>query len=53
MAHDIYLYGQILRSNCFLLKGAYPQEDTYGEIEMQYQVSGGETANAATELSPL
>ena len=53
MAHDIYLYGQILRSNCFLLKGAYPQEDTYGEIEMQYQVSGGETANAATVLCSL
>ena len=43
MAYDAYLYGMILRTNSFLLKGDYPKADTYGEILEKYSLPGGET----------
>ena len=51
MKYDVYLYGMILITNSFLLKGAYPEPDTYGEIKKRYSLPGGETGTAATVLS--
>ncbi len=49
--YDAYLYGMILITNSFLLKGSYPVADTYGEIRKRYALPGGETGTAATILS--
>ncbi|MBE6024888.1 MAG: carbohydrate kinase family protein [Cellulosilyticum sp.] len=51
--YDIYLYGMILKTNSFLLCNAYPKADTYGEIKVKYEVTGGETATCATVLENL
>jgi Sugar kinases, ribokinase family len=51
MHNDVYLYGMILISNSFLLKGSYPEPDTYGEINKKFTLPGGETGTAATVLS--
>jgi sugar/nucleoside kinase (ribokinase family) len=40
-----------LLSHIHLLKGPYPEADTYQEIRESYAVPGGETANAAILLS--
>jgi len=48
---DVYLYGMTLLSHIHLLKGAYPEADTYQEIQESYVVPVGETANAAILLS--
>ena len=53
MAYDAYLYGMILRTNSFLLKGDYPKADTYGEILEKYSLPGGETGTCATVLLSL
>lgn len=53
MAYDAYLYGMILRTNSFLLKGDYPKADTYGEILKKYSLPGGETGTCATVLLSL
>lgn len=50
---EIYLYGMILTTNSFLLQGAYPQPDTYGEIKEKYSLPGGETGTCATVLARL
>jgi sugar/nucleoside kinase (ribokinase family) len=50
---DAYLYGMILITNSFLLKGSYPEPDTYGEIAERYSLPGGETGTAATVLAGL
>lgn len=50
---DIYLHGMILITNSFLLKGPYPEPDTYGEIDKRYILPGGETGTAATVLASL
>lgn len=51
MHNDVYLYGMILITNSFLLKGSYPEPDTYGEIHKKFSLPGGETGTAATVLS--
>lgn len=51
--HDVYLFGQILGTHSFLLKGGFLQPDKYSEIEEQYFLPGGETGTAATVLSSL
>lgn len=48
---DVYLYGMTLLSHIHLLKGDYPEADTYQEIRESHVVPGGETANAAILLS--
>lgn len=53
MASDIYLFGQILGTHSFLLRGGFLQPDAYSEIEAQYFLPGGETGTAATVLSSL
>lgn len=53
MAYDAYLYGMILKTNSFLLKGDYPKADTYGEIVQKYSLPGGETGTCATVLLSL
>lgn len=53
MSADIYLFGQILGTHSFLLRGGFLQPDAYSEIEAQYFLPGGETGTAATVLSSL
>ncbi len=53
MKPDIYLFGQILGTHSFLLRGDFLQPDTYAEIDAQYFLPGGETGTAATVLSSL
>jgi sugar/nucleoside kinase (ribokinase family) len=48
---DVYLYGMTLLSHIYLLKGPYPEADTYQEIQESFVVPGGETANAVILLS--
>ena len=50
---DVYLYGMVVATNSFLLAGAYPKPDTYGEIKMKHKLPGGETGTCATVLSSL
>lgn len=47
----IYLYGMILKSHSIRTKHAYPQADTYAEIEEQNYGVGGETGTAAVILN--
>ncbi|NLV35204.1 MAG: carbohydrate kinase family protein [Clostridiaceae bacterium] len=49
--NDVYLYGMILITNSFLLRDAYPEPDTYGEITQKYSLPGGETGTCATVLA--
>ena len=50
---DVYLYGQVLGTHSFLLKGDFLQPDEYAEIGAQYFLPGGETGTAATVLDSL
>ena len=50
---DVYLFGQVLGTHSFLLKGGFLQPDEYSEIAEQYFLPGGETGTAATVLASL
>ena len=50
---DAYLFGQVLGTHSFLLKGGFLQPDEYSEIADQYFLPGGETGTAATVLDSL
>ena len=50
---DAYLFGQIMGTHSFLLKGGFLQPDEYSEIREQYFLPGGETGTAATVLDSL
>ncbi len=50
---DVYLFGQVLGTHSFLLKGDFLQPDEYAEIGAQYFLPGGETGTAATVLDSL
>ncbi len=51
--YSIYLYGMILKTHSFLLKGDFPLADTYGEFTEHYVLPGGETGTCATVLASL
>lgn len=53
MSADVYLFGQILGTHSFLLRGGFLKPDEYSEIDAQYFLPGGETGTAATVLSSL
>ena len=53
MKADAYLFGQILGTHSFLLRGGFLQPDEYSEIDAQYFLPGGETGTACTVLSSL
>ena len=53
MKADAYLFGQILGTHSFLLRGGFLQPDAYSEIDAQYFLPGGETGTACTVLSSL
>ena len=53
MKADAYLFGQILGTHSFLLRGGFLQPDEYSEIDAQYFLPGGETGTAGTVLSAL
>ena len=53
MSSEVYLFGQILGTHSFLLRGGFLQPDQYAEIDAQYFLPGGETGTAATVLSSL
>lgn len=53
MSAEVYLFGQILGTHSFLLRGGFLKPDAYSEIEAQYFLPGGETGTAATVLSSL
>jgi sugar/nucleoside kinase (ribokinase family) len=50
---DVYLYGMTVLSTIHRLKAAYPEADSYQEINRSYVVPGGETGNAAILLARL
>ena len=52
-AHDVYLYGMVVRTHAFLLGGNYPEPDSYNEIKQKFSYPGGETGMAATVLASL
>lgn len=47
MDNYIYMYGQIISTQSFLLKGEFPQPDGEAEIKKKYHLVGGETGTAA------
>jgi sugar/nucleoside kinase (ribokinase family) len=49
----IYLYGQIMTTQSFLLYGQYPKADGYAEIKERYHLLGGETGTAAAIIASL
>ena len=53
MEKYIYMYGQIMSTEAFLLKGEFPKADGYGEIKEKYHHVGGETGTAAAVLASL
>ncbi len=53
MAHDVYLFGQILGTHSFLLQDGFLKPDEYSEISEHYFLPGGETGTAATVLASL
>jgi len=53
MKAEAYLFGQVLGTHSFLLRGGFLKPDEYSEIEAQYFLPGGETGTAATVLSSL
>lgn len=53
MQSDVYLYGMILASTSFLLKGGFIKPDKYSEISAKYRLPGGETGTCATVLASL
>ena len=50
---NAYLYGQILGTHSFYLKGGFLKPDEYSELSAKYFLPGGETGTAATVLSSL
>ena len=50
---DIYMYGMVLVSTMNLLKGDFPELDTYGEIKQSFILPGGETGAGSMVLSSL
>ena len=50
---EVYLFGQILGTHSFLLKGGFLQPDEYSEIGEHYFLPGGETGTAAVVLDAL
>lgn len=53
MKADAYLFGQVLGTHSFLLRGGFLQPDEYSEIDAQYFLPGGETGTACTVLASL
>ncbi len=53
MKNEAYLYGQVLGTHSFLLRGDFLKPDEYSEIDAQYFLPGGETGTAATVLASL
>lgn len=53
MKADAYLFGQVLGTHSFLLRGGFLEPDEYSEIDAQYFLPGGETGTACTVLSSL
>lgn len=47
----IYLYGQVMATESFLLAGEYPEADSYASLSSRHFHIGGETGNAAAILS--
>ena len=53
MKADAYLFGQVLGTHSFLLRGGFLKPDEYSEIDAQYFLPGGETGTACTVLASL
>ena len=53
MEKYVYMYGQIMSTQSFLLKGGFPAADDYAEIKERYHLVGGETGTAAAVLASL
>ena len=53
MKHEAYLFGQVLATHSFLLRGGFLKPDEYSEIDEHYFLPGGETGTAATVLASL
>lgn len=47
------MYGMIISTEAFLLKGDFPSADGYGEIKEKYHLIGGETGTASAVLASL
>ena len=50
---DVYLYGMILATNSFMVKGDFLEPDSYSELSEKYRLPGGETGASATILAGL
>lgn len=53
MKAEAYLFGQVLGTHSFLLRGDFLKPDEYSEIDAQYFLPGGETGTACTVLASL
>lgn len=53
MEKYVYMYGQIMSTQSFLLKGSFPAPDGCAEIKEHYHLVGGETGTAAAVLISL
>jgi len=53
MGKYVYMYGQIMSTQSFLLKGEFPAPDGYGEIVERYHLVGGETGTSSAVLVSL
>lgn len=53
MEKYVYLYGQIMSTQSFLLRDNFPEPDGYAEIKQKSHLPGGETGTAAAVLASL
>ncbi|MDE6728721.1 MAG: carbohydrate kinase family protein [Oscillospiraceae bacterium] len=53
MEKNVYMYGQIMSTQSFLLKEHFPSPDGYGEVKEHHHLVGGETGTAAAVLAAL
>jgi len=50
---EVYLYGMILATNSFTVKGDFPSENGYSEITGKFRLPGGDTGECAAILAGL
>ena len=51
--HDVYSYGVVASSTQYVLGGAFPSVEGYGELVGTHYITGGEAANSSIVLARL
>ena len=52
-SYDVYSYGVVSSSTLYIVEGAFPDPEGYGEINGVHCMTGGEATNSSIVLSRL